>query len=86
MELHTPTLRRSNDVRRSVERYSPPDFCYAFVLSSVNDEPRYIEKVINSKECKLWKKSMVEEMEALDKNKAWDLVEFPYGRKHVGSK
>ena len=29
---------------------------------------------------------MVEEMEALDKNEAWDLVEFHNGRKHVGSK
>lgn len=29
---------------------------------------------------------MVEEMEALDKNEAWDLVEFLDGRKIVGSK
>jgi hypothetical protein len=29
---------------------------------------------------------MVEEMDALDKKEAWDLVEFPGGRKYVGSK
>ena len=29
---------------------------------------------------------MLEEMEALDKNEAWDLVEFPDGRKPIGSK
>jgi hypothetical protein len=30
---------------------------------------------------------MVEEMDALDKNEAWDIVEFPVGRKsHVGRK
>jgi hypothetical protein len=29
---------------------------------------------------------MVEEMDALDKNEAWDIVEFPVGRKYVGSK
>ena len=29
---------------------------------------------------------MVEEMDALDKNEAWDIVEFPAGRKYVGSK
>ena len=29
---------------------------------------------------------MVEEMEALEKNEAWDLVVFLDGRKHVGSK
>ena len=36
--------------------------------------------------CKHWKNSIVEEMEALDKNEAWDLVEFRDGRKLVGSK
>jgi hypothetical protein len=29
---------------------------------------------------------MVEEMEALDKNEAWDLVEFLNGRNPIGSK
>ena len=29
---------------------------------------------------------MVEEMDALDKNEAWDIVELPDGRKFVGSK
>ena len=32
VEPQTPTLRRSNHVRRTFERYSPPDFHYAFVL------------------------------------------------------
>ena len=29
---------------------------------------------------------MVEEMDALDKNEGWDIVELPAGRKCVGSK
>jgi hypothetical protein len=29
---------------------------------------------------------LVEEMEALDKNEAWDLVKFPNGRKPIGRK
>ena len=29
---------------------------------------------------------MVEEMEALDKNDVWDLVDLPNGRKPIGSK
>jgi hypothetical protein len=83
-ELQTPTLRRYDHVRRPVERYSLPDFHSTFVLFAINDEPRSVKEVISSKECKLWKKAMVEEMEALDKNEAWDLVEFPDGRKPVG--
>jgi hypothetical protein len=32
---------------------------------------------------KLWKKAMVEEMATLDKNEAWDLVEFPTRRNPI---
>jgi hypothetical protein len=35
---------------------------------------------------KLWKKAMVEEMIALDKNEALDLVELSTGRNPIGSK
>ena len=41
---------------------------------------------MNSKDSKLQKKAMVDEMDALDKNEAWDLVEFPTERKTIGSK
>jgi hypothetical protein len=41
---------------------------------------------VNSEDSKLWKKAMVEEMDALDKNEAWDIVELPAGRKSVGRK
>jgi hypothetical protein len=41
---------------------------------------------VNLEDSKLWKKAMVEEMDALDKNEALDLVEFPIGRKYVGRK
>ena len=86
VELKTPSLKRSDPVRRLVERYSPPNFHSASVLSTINDEPRSIKEANSSEECKLWKKAMVEEMEALYKNEAWYLVEFPDGRKPVGSK
>ena len=79
-------MRSSNCVRRLVERYSLADFHSAFVLSTINDEPRCVKEEISSKECNLLKNAMVEEMEALEKNKAWDLVEFPDGRKFVVSK
>ena len=70
VELQTSALRRSDRVRRPVERYSPPDFHYAFVLSTINDEPRSIKEEVSSEECKLWKNTTVEEMEDLDKNEA----------------
>ena len=62
VEPHTPSLRRSNRVRRPVERYSPPDFHSRFVLFAINDEPRSVKEKVSSEECKLWKNAMVEEM------------------------
>ena len=59
VELHIPALRRSNHVRRQVERHSPPDFCSTFVLSTINNEPIYVKETIRSKECKRWKNAMV---------------------------
>ena len=70
VELQTPSLRRFGRVRRLVERYSPPYFHYAFILSTINDEPRSVKEVVSFEECKLWKKAMVEEMGALNENEA----------------
>ena len=64
MDLQTLALRRLDRERRPIDRYSPPNFHFAFVLSVVSDEPRLVKEAVNSKECKLWKNAMVEEMEA----------------------
>jgi hypothetical protein len=85
-EPHTPVLRRLVRDKRQPERYSPPDFCSNFALSITDDDPKTVREVVNLEDSKLWKKAMVEEMDALDKNEAWDIVEFPAGRKYVGSK
>jgi hypothetical protein len=39
-----------------------------------------------SEDSKLSKKDVVEEMDSLDKNEAWDIVEFPARRKYASSK
>jgi hypothetical protein len=72
--------------KRKPERYSPPDFHSIFSLSITNDDPRIVREAVNSEDSKLWKKAMVEENDALDKNEAWDIIELPTGRKFVGSK
>jgi hypothetical protein len=85
-EPHTPVLRRSVRDRRKPERYSPPDFHSNFALSITDDDPRTVREAVNSEDSKLWKKAMVEEMDSLDKNEAWDIVELPARRKSVGRK
>jgi hypothetical protein len=41
---------------------------------------------MDSEDGKLWKNAMIEEMAALDKNEAWDLVELSNGRNTIGRK
>jgi hypothetical protein len=69
-----------------VKRYTPPNFCSNFALSITDDDPRTVRETVDSKDGKLWKNAMDEEMAALDKNEAWDLVEFPTGRNPIGNK
>ena len=57
-----------------------------FPLSIIDDDPRMVREVMNSEDSKLWKKAMVEEMDSLDKNEAWDIVELLVGKKYVGRK
>ena len=85
-EPHTLVLRRSMRDRRQPERYSPLDFCSNFSLSITDDDPRTVREAVNSEDSKLWKKAMVEEMDALDKNEAWDIVDLSARRKFVRKK
>eukprot|EP00253_Pinus_taeda_P006781 PITA_06781 len=41
---------------------------------------------MDSEDGKLWNEAIVDEMASLHKNEAWDFVEFPTGRKPIGSK
>jgi hypothetical protein len=56
------------------------------VLTAIDDEPKLVGEVVNSTTRKIWKDTMMKEIESLHKNEMWDLVKLPSGRKHVGSK
>eukprot|EP00253_Pinus_taeda_P034847 PITA_34847 len=85
-EPQTPGVRISVQERRQPERYSPSALCSIFALSITNDDPRTVKEAVDSKDGKLWKEAMVDEMASLHKNEAWDLVDLPAGRKPIGSK
>jgi hypothetical protein len=86
VEQLTLVIRRSEIIRKLVERYSSPDFRSAFVLTSIDDEPKLVAEAVDSTDGKLWKDTMVEEMESLYKNETWDLFKLPSGRNLIGSK
>eukprot|EP00253_Pinus_taeda_P036073 PITA_36073 len=85
-EPQNPTVIGSVQERRYSERYSPSSFCSNFSLSITDDDPRIIREVVDSKDRKLWKEAMVDEMAYLDKNEAWYLVELLAIRKSIGRK
>jgi hypothetical protein len=79
-----PSLRRSTWVRNPPKRY---DNYVSFVALISNDgEPSCYQEVMDGTESAKWKITMKEEMDALERNKTWDLVELPEGRKVVGCK
>ena len=80
-EPQTLGVRRSVRERRQRERYSPSTFCSNFDLSLTDDEPETVKEVVDSKDGKLWKDAMVDEMASLHKNEAWDPMDLPVGRK-----
>jgi len=45
-----------------------------------------LKEAVDLEDGKLWKEATVYEIASLHKNEAWDLVEFPAGRKPIGSK
>ena len=83
---HTPVLRRSDRERRLTKRYSPSDFHSNFSLSITDDDPRTIREAMDSEDGNLWKRAMDKEMASLDKNEAWDLVDFPTRRNPISNK
>jgi hypothetical protein len=83
---HNPVLRRLDQERRLPERYSPSDFRSNFALSITDDDPRTVKEAVDLEDGNLWKRAIEEEMASLDKNEAWDLVEFPAGRNPIDKK
>jgi hypothetical protein len=56
------------------------------LLISIGKEPNLVREVVDSTESKIWKDTMVEEMESLHKNETWDLTELRNGRKLISRK
>jgi hypothetical protein len=66
----------------SYQHLSSPYRSFISKLSSVS-VPRNLQEALSDPK---WRTAMHEEMEALHKNKTWDLVKLPNGKKVVGCK
>jgi hypothetical protein len=55
-------------------------------LFIIKDDSRTSREALDLEDGKLWKKPMIEERSALDKNEAWDVVELLTRRNPIGNK
>lgn len=67
-EQETPTVRRLDQVRRSLDRYILPNFFVVFSRSAVDDEQRIVKELVTLAEGKSWVKEMIKEMQSLKDN------------------
>ena len=58
----------------------------AYCLLTKEGEPSTLQEAMSSSDASHWMTAMQEEMEALHKNKTWELVPLPQGRKAIGNK
>ena len=77
IDLEPYNLRARNSLRRP-ERYNA---CLVF-----DDAPTSYKEALNRVDSPLWKRAIDEELDAHAKNKSWEVVNIPEGRKPVGFK
>lgn len=77
-------LRRSNRERKAPTRYGRGSE-YAG-LTICNDEPQTFEEAISRPDSKKWEQAAQKEYDSILKNKTWNLVDLPPGRKAIGCK
>ena len=75
-------------LKRPVRQRKSPDYYGEWVTlaSSGIKEPSSVKEAFNCNENEKWKTAMQSEMNSLDKNNVWDLVELPKDRKPIGCK
>ena len=83
-EIPQQSLWRSTWDKTFPKRYD--DFITYVALISNEGEPDSYQEALKVSDSDKWKLAMKEEMDSLEKNKTWDLVELPESRKVVGCK
>ncbi|KAH9681106.1 hypothetical protein KPL71_026832 [Citrus sinensis] len=89
-----PVESEAPEVHRSTRERRPPtwhleyvtEINIAYYLLTEDREPSTFHETLNSSDVALWMTAMQEEIEALRKNKTWELVPLPHGRKAIGNK
>ena len=76
---------RDKRVHKAPQRYGFEDMV-SFALVTSGGDPFTFKEATNRKDNDKWIVVMLEEMESLQKNKTWELVKLPKGKKAFGCK
>ena len=88
VEFEAPEVCRLNRERQPPTWHSEyvTEINVAYCLLTDDGKPSTFHEVLQSSDVVLWITVMQEEIEALHKNKTWELVPLPHGRKVIGNK
>jgi len=75
-------VRRSSRPHKPSQRYPPSNY----ILLTYEGESNCFQEACKVEHNKEWKKAMEEEMNSLQENKTWELVNLPKGRKALQNK
>ncbi|GJV47756.1 retrovirus-related pol polyprotein from transposon TNT 1-94 [Tanacetum coccineum] len=87
-ESQAPATRTLNRERRPPGWYSDyiMESNVAYCLLTEEGEPSTFQEALNNPDTSFWKEAMQEQIKALHKNKTWELVPLPGGRKPIRNK
>ena len=82
LEMVEPHVRRSTRERRPSTKYPTSEY----TMITKEGEPESFQEVQSHKDKQSWLKAMHEEMNSLNKNKTYNLVELPKGKRVLRNK
>jgi hypothetical protein len=90
---HIPVIRNteSNDdaateLRRSKRARVAKDYGSDYTAYNVEEDPMNLQEALSSLDADLWQEAINDEIESLESNKIWHLVDLPPGCKPIGCK
>lgn len=81
-QVDEPEVRRSTRTNQG----KPPDRYVCAAGPVIQEEPKTFKEAMASSQRNQWKQAMAEELDSINSNETWDLVDLPAGRRAVGCK
>ena len=84
--MKTNFLSKREIVRRSKRERVAKDYGSDYTAYNVEEDPMNLQEALSSLDADLWQEAINDEIESLESNKTWHLVDLPPGCKPIGCK